>query len=318
VISRATRGPSRDFVEVAWSLLLDHATTQAIARLESRGIPCLLLKGVSIATWLYEEGAPRPYRDIDLLVPAERFEEAVTVLGELGYANPLAGADPCEYGPNELALVDPRGACVDLHHALIGVVEPARAWDALLSRSTWLQVGGSTVRVLDVAARAMHLALHAIQDGPVNTKAIEDLSRGVELVPLEQWREAAALADELSAGPAFAAGLRLIPEGRVLADELGLPKVASVDLAMRARSAPPEAFVVEQLTRLPDLRSRADLLRRKLFPTAVLLRSEYALARRGRMGLLAARIWRIYDLVRRFPPGLAAWLRARRDVRRRN
>lgn len=300
---------------VAVSLMLDHVAGVTTTRLAAAGIPAILLKGAAIATWIYAEGEARPYRDVDLLVPPSRFDAAQAVLGGLGYVNPLAGAADCEYGSNELRLVGPLGVCVDLHHALIGVPEPARAWERLYARSTTLHVGGSEVRVLDVEARAMHLPLHAIQDGPVDVKAMDDLARGVERLALASWRGAADLAAELGAMGPFAAGLRLLPAGAALAEQLSLPQVVNVDLTMRARSDPPEAFLIEQLVQLPDARARAALLWRKLFPTTVYLKSQYRLAERGPFGVTAARCCRLGSLVLRTAPAIVAWRRARRHVR---
>ena len=301
---------------VAVSLMLDHVAAVTSSRLADAGIPAILLKGAAIATWLYTEGEARPYRDVDLLVSPAQFDQAQTVLAGLGYVNPLAGAANCEYGSNELRLVGRMGDSIDLHHALIGVPEPARAWQCLYSRSTTLAVGGAELRVLDVEARAMHLALHAMQDGPIDVKAMEDLARGVARLPLATWKGAAGLAAELGAMGPFGAGLRLFPAGAALAEQLGLPDVVNVDLTMRARSDPPEAFLMEQLAGLPDFRARAALLGRKLFPTTVYLKSQYPMAARGPLGVTAARFCRLGSLALRTVPAMVAWRRARRHVRR--
>src|SRR5215213_4879318 len=90
----------------AYSLHLDLVAVQATRALEQAGVPAIVLKGPSIATWLYVDGGARPYDDCDLLVPLERFPDARRALAALGYS--------CRYQP-----LDARGtvpAHTD-HHA---------------------------------------------------------------------------------------------------------------------------------------------------------------------------------------------------------
>ena len=52
----------------ALALAIDAVTAQVVTALRANGIRPLLLKGPSIAGWLYGDGAARPYGDSDLLV----------------------------------------------------------------------------------------------------------------------------------------------------------------------------------------------------------------------------------------------------------
>lgn len=288
----------------------------AVEHLRERGVTPILLKGPAIATWLYDDGMPRPYRDIDLLVAPAEFEKATAVLAELGYTPRLLGAHPSELGAKELDLVGPDNQCLDLHHGLLGASRSSQeCWNVLMHHTVTLRLAGRTeVAALDIPARAMHLALHAAQNGPIDSKAVADLERGLVRVGRPTWQEAAALAEQIGASEAFAAGLRLVPAGQVLADELSLTRRMTVELALRSASAPRDSLFFERLSQAHGLRRKAALVARKFVPTDATLRANSALARRGRLGLLLARAVRSLSLAIRLGPAFLAWYRARRAV----
>lgn len=298
---------------VAHSLSLDCAAVVCVDRLRAGGVPSILLKGATIATWLYDAGQLRPYRDIDLLVPEARFAEAKSILADLGYVHRLQGAHPTEIGLREQVLFGPGGVCIDLHHGLIGVATPADiSWTALWSRTVPFRLAGDgEVRALAVPARAMHLALHVAQNGPIDQKAITDLELGLAKVPRHEWWEAAAIAEELEAGPAFAAGLRLVPAGRVLADELSLTHRTTVELTLRIRSAPQDAIFFERLAQASGFRTKVALVARKLFPTAAYLRANSPATARGPLGLARSAFVHQVSIAVRLAPAFAAWRKAR-------
>lgn len=306
-----------DLPLVARSLLLDRAAGVAVDHLEAAGIPSILLKGAAIATWLYGAGEVRPYLDVDLLVPPSQFERAKEVLAELGYQHRLRGADPAEINTREQELLGPQDICIDLHYGLLGAAAPVeRCWEVLFERTVPFRLAGGQVAALDLPARAMHLAMHAAQNGPVDRKAVADLDRGLVKVDRDGWQEAAGIAEEMGAAQAFAAGLRLVPAGEALADELSLTRRMTVELALRTRSAPQDAIFFERLGEAPGVRRKSALVLRKLFPTAALLRSNSAMARRGPLGLAVAWISHPLSVARRLGPALLAWYQARRAARR--
>jgi putative nucleotidyltransferase-like protein len=312
-----TAALSPDQLLVARSLLLDRAATVAVGHLRAVGIPSILLKGAAIATWLYGAGQVRPYVDVDLLVPPSQFERAKETLAELGYEHRLRGADPAELGPLEQDLVGPDNICIDLHYGLLGTTAAVeRCWEVLSRHTIPLCLPGGEVSALDLPARTMHLALHAAQNGPVDRKAVADLERGLVQVGRDCWRDAAGIADEMGAAQAFAAGLRLLPAGEALADELSLTRRMTVELALRTRSAPTDAIFFERLGQAPGLRRKSALVVRKLFPTPALLRSNSTMARRGPLGLALAWISHPLSVAGRLVPALVAWFKACRATRR--
>lgn len=305
-----------DLLLAARSLLLEWEAGIAIDRLRSAGVESILLKGPVIARWLYDEGEVRPFCDVDLLVSPSRFSAAMEILAENGYSHRLAGAAAAEMGPKERELYGPGDVCIDLHAGLLGVTaDPQRSWDLLVGRTMAFRLrGGMDVQVLDVPARAMHLALHAAQNGPVDEKAVSDLRRGLKRIERVDWVEAAKLAVHLNALEALSAGLRIVPEGANLVAELSLPTRMTVELLLRTQSAGPDAIFFARFGEAPGVLGKAALVARKVFPTTVLLRANSAVARRGVLGLVCARLYRPLSLAIRFGPAFRAWNRARRTV----
>ena len=169
----------------------------------------------------------------------------------------------------------------------------------------------------DLAARTMHLALHAAQNGSRVAKPMADLRRGLAQVGPETWGEAAELAKRLGAFPAFAEGMRLCPEGVAMADDLRLSRTTrDVELELRLTSAPNESLFFAKLADTPGLREKAALVGRKLWPSRDYMRMNFQAARGGRVGLLVSHVQRPISLLGRGGPALAAWARARRRLGR--
>jgi hypothetical protein len=200
-------------------LQLDRAAIETLQTLASHNVPTLLLKGASIARWLYPHDL-RAYVDVDILVPRTSWEQAAQAVECLGFA--LARRGPT--GGNWYRASD--RVWLDLHETLWGVRLPAaETWRFLWNEREEMQLHGAIVPVLNARARLCHLALHAIQTGNAKTKAAADLIRAVQGIAFEQWQAAWTFARVLQAEQRFAAALRLYaPGGGALADRLGAPK----------------------------------------------------------------------------------------------
>ncbi len=304
-------------VAVARSLLLDREAASVVEHLRKAGVPAILLKGAAIATWLYDDGAPRPYLDVDLLVSPSNLDKTLHALAERGYKRVIEGAHPAEVGPKEIELIGPASVAIDLHHGLLGASgSSAHCWEVLARRTVPLRLAGvADVPVLDVPARAMHLALHAAQNGPIDVKAIADLERGLSRISKDDWKEASRVAADIGAEQAFAAGLRILPSGQQLAEDLSLTREMTVELALRTRSATQDALFFERFAVARGVGRKGALILRKFFPTSGTMRANSALARRGSLGLVCAWIAHPFSLARRFVPAITAWYDARRAIR---
>jgi hypothetical protein len=211
--------PHRRTHQLARTLRFDRAALEVLNALTMQGIPALLLKGASFRQWLYpHEG--RLYGDVDILVPQAQWDQAIQTVECLGFA-------PDRRGPTGGDWYRARDRIwLDLHYTLWGLRQPpAQVWKLLWEEREVMQLHGATVLALNEQARLFHAVLHAIQTGNAKTKAADDLTRAVQVVPFERWEEAWALARGLQAERRFAASLRLYTSGGgEVADRLGVPR----------------------------------------------------------------------------------------------
>jgi hypothetical protein len=181
-----------------------------------------------------------------------------------------------------------------------------------------MSVGGVDVDVLAPYARALVLALHTAKDGPRIAKARHDLGHAIDRLPPDLWIETVRLAGQVAALGGLAAGLRLVvPSGVELADRLGLSKQAPLEIAIRSKGgAPALSLGIDWLVSRPGLRGKGRLVLRKFFPPVSFIRAWSPLARRGRVGLVAAYAYRPLWVLWRVGPALRALARARRGAGR--
>jgi len=300
----------------ASGLVIDQAVAEVLSALRDAGIRSILLKGASFDEWLYEPESPRMYGDIDLLVGQSQLRSAEHVIFGLGYRQPLDELRPSHVEHAEHWFRPEDGMNVDLHRSLIGIgARPEGTWEILAGEAERMAIGGIDVEVLSEPARAMHVALHAAGHGRDTEKTLIDLGRALERLPESTWESAAGIAERLEATEAFAAGLRLLPEGDRLAARLGLGTARSVETEMFARSVPYSSWFVKRLAGTPGFRAKARLLARRTFPEPSFMRAWYPVARRGLVGLALAYAWRQLWILVKGPPAVLAWWRARRDAR---
>ena len=300
----------------AGNLRIDAATAEVLSALRAAGIEALLLKGASIARWLYD--GTRGYTDSDLWVRPGAGRAADQVMQELGFEKLVdEGGLPDwwqEHGSHWSRSAD--AVCVDLHRTLPGVgVDTESAWRTLSVDDTVVEVAGYPAPALSLAGRALNIALHAAHHGSGWGKVLADLERALQLVDDSVWAQAAALAGELDAVDAFAAGLRLVPPGAALAARLALPANQSVEVALHAGTPPPVALGFERLAGARGPWAKAKVVARKVVPPPGFMRRWYPRAARSRRSLAYAYFYRPVWLLRNAPRGWRAWREARRAVR---
>lgn len=134
---------------------------------EPPAIPVIVLKGMALAISLYPDPALRPMNDIDLLAPADRFEEAVARLLEHGYgfgAHELVPGFVARFS-HHAVLIEPETRPplpIELHKTLPFLPAPAAA-----AVMTWFWqrqqphvLAGFPIAVFDPTAQLLHLAVH--------------------------------------------------------------------------------------------------------------------------------------------------------------
>lgn len=153
------------------------ALTDAISFLKSHGIPVIALKGVRLAYHDYPDARLRPLRDLDLLVPTDKAEQAQRLMIASGrYAlAPWAEYYGVEFGHQLPELLDTQhGISIEIHHRL-----NARDWaeepklvQMVFDESETLKISGQLVCVPSMHANFLHLVEHAtlhhmFENGPI-------------------------------------------------------------------------------------------------------------------------------------------------------
>jgi hypothetical protein len=214
----------------------------AAAMLRQAGIPVLVLKGVPLALRYYRDAGLRPMRDLDLLVPEQRAQEAIQLFESAGWR----GLWPHRYrlGPRDLGFRQALpysagdGREVDLHwHALYQATfhgADAAFWES----AEPLEFEGMAVEVLCPSDELLHAMVH----GPAWNE-----------IPPMRW-----VADAMTVMRAAAIDwdrlLRLTRRLRVT-----LPMRAACDYLARVFDAPIPERVLSGLARLPvDAAERVD------------------------------------------------------------
>jgi hypothetical protein len=306
------------FVQAARSLQLDVTAADVGTALAEAGVSCIVVRGPSLTRWLYPRNESRNYIDVDLLVAPDRFAGAERTLESLGFAHLPTMMQRSDDRPVHARTWyrETDSAVVDLHRTIIGArVTDSVVWDAISRETESIEVGGKQLEGLNARATALVVALHAAQHGREASRPLDDLRQALERLPRATWAEAARLARQLDSTESFGVGLRLLPAGHALAQDLGLPTTVTAESVLRSRTPPATALGFEWLTHVSGTRAKARLLVGKVVPDAEFMRAWSPIARWGGVGLALAYLWRPLWLAWHAPRGFIAWLRARRGVR---
>lgn len=304
---------------LAMAALAGDATTVAVtSAFASRGIRCLVLKGRSLADWLYDEDEVRASGDVDLLVAPRDLDAAERQLKTLGFVNKYDGPSPKfaeEHADNWTPA--PGSLPVDLHRRLWGIEAPMRTtWARLWEDSETIVVASKEVQVLGLAGRTLLVALHAAHHGPDFIRPMMDLDRAVERLEDAAWDAALELAHALGAAAGLSAGLGLTAGGRDIRDRLALPPADRYAVLRTASlwSEPATAAGFLQFLEASGANERIALLRRELFPSRAFMQSQQGDGALSGTLLARAYVTRWRTLVTNAPAG---W-RAAQSIRRRS
>jgi hypothetical protein len=295
--------------------MVDHVTAEVAGAFAAVGIESVVLKGPVLAAWLYPDEL-RPYGDSDLLIAPGDWESALGVLERLGfqkYLNPLSHP-PIESSTATAFLRNHDN--VDLHRTLHGLEgTPELVAASMLAGSQCQLIGGAELRIPDRPALLLNVGLHAAHHA--EGRPIEDLRRAIATADERLWREALEQARTFDGVPAFASGLRLLPEGVELARRLGVEDVRSMRHELHRQGIQTAEGIDVLLSPGLGAWQRLGIVAREFFPTPVFMRTWTPLARRGRLGLALAYVWRAIWLLANAPRGMVARWRVRRAGRDR-
>lgn len=198
------------FRRLRWRPRLE-AVVQALRRI---GIEPMALKGLAQTLTLYQDDPLREMRDIDLLVPSERENDARSALQALGFV-------PCIQEPRPestrhhhgVPQMDPAsGLVIELHREVV----PERVLgkpltEAFRSRSETVRFAGGELRVPCREDRLLHLCLHLRLHRYIGClrDALEIALLVDDDTPPWDWGKLERMARECDAGPTLCVGLRL-------------------------------------------------------------------------------------------------------------
>ena len=298
---------------VAWIQLL-HA--EVCWTLRKAGVRALVIKGPTIADWLYPDEA-RVSADADILVPPAQYDLAVETLVRRGFVDYAEGYRDSERTAHALTFTrtDPAvgGHQVDLHYFFPGIdADPGIAFESLWNRRVSALTAGVDAWHPDLPSRLLIIVLHAAR-GALTPKVLEDQRRAWNQEGIELFRRARALAEELDALPAFRVGLESLDETRHLVGELGLDEVeVPASWRLRNEGASGTAVHLEAALERP-WRQRPAFVVSWLFPSPAVLRLRDASVGDGPWELSKAYASRLAAGGRALPGAV----RAVRDARRR-
>lgn len=302
----------------ACNFAIDALTAEVASAFASEGIETLVLKGPVLAKWLYP-GEVRPYGDSDLMVAPEERAHAVSVLERLGFVEhcPWMPSPAC-LDPGGTPFSRPDGGMVDLHCQLQGLDgDPDVIWGRFVASAGRQVIGGVELRVPGRDAVLLHVVLHAAQHAyQVDGKPLEDLRRALACVEESGWSSALGLARAFRGVSAFAAGLRLLPEGGEMARRLDLDGVRSLRRELRRE----DHVIAEELYALLSaevgIRRKLAIAAGDVWPRPDYMRWWSPLARRGKLGLVGAYLWRVIWLIGEAPGAVHTLWRVRRGKAR--
>jgi hypothetical protein len=162
----------------------------------------------------------------------------------------------------------------------------------------------------------LHVVLHAAQhSNQAGGKPLEDLRRALARVEESRWSSALELARAYRGVPAFAAGLRLLPEGGDLARRLDLGEERSLKYALLREDVIAEELYALLCARL-GIKRKLAIVASRGFPRPDYMRWWSPLARRGTRGLAGAYLWRAIWVIGQALGAIHTLWRIRRRQRR--
>lgn len=144
------------------------AGTKVLAGLADGGIPAAVVKGPAVARF-HPPHWPRPYADIDLVIPRPHFVDAISCAESLGFSSSERATPQwrwfdtiCREGIN---LHGPSGGNIDLHHHTPPwALAEGLAVEAVIDRSEEGEMCGSIVRLACPEDLIVFSGLHILND----------------------------------------------------------------------------------------------------------------------------------------------------------
>ncbi len=145
----------------------NRAVIEIIRACELEKVKVLLVKGIALCNFVYDDLASRPMRDIDLLVGKNDLEKAEKILLDLGYTEAAHHSIPDDYyhlAPLE-KIIDGLPVSIELHHNLLPLDPRYPFWplEKSYKKSQEIIIGGVAARTLSLEDTLHYVYLHGFQ-----------------------------------------------------------------------------------------------------------------------------------------------------------
>ena len=153
------------------------------AVLDAAGIPWLVFKGPVLSSSMYCDPGMRRYSDLDVLVPPDRFADAVAAMEAAGYWNPVTSWSPQVYFRAGAIAFNVGWISVDLHWHVMFKYQDRRWYhidpEQLFARRRPVDIGGRKYATFDEVDTVFHLALHASREGCHRLVWLKDIEMAI-------------------------------------------------------------------------------------------------------------------------------------------
>ena len=223
--SQRERAEESHVERLAGVLLLEELLVDVVQSMARAGVPVRVLKGAAMAHLDYPDPAQRPYGDIDVLVPSDKFDHAVEVLTAGGcrrlFPQPRPGFDR-EFGKG-VCVRTPTGLEIDLHRTFsMGPFGERLALLDLWDSSEDFALAGTRMQALSSEARFLHAAYHAaLGDRRLRLAPLRDLAQ-LALTRDLDWGHVHALMHASHGEPVVARSIRAAWSELHIADVLAI------------------------------------------------------------------------------------------------
>jgi hypothetical protein len=208
-----------------------HRLAEALTSFHASGIPTTLLKGAALVDLYYRDRGSRPMQDIDLLIPIERWSDAVEILGRLDWHSSPRRFNGVPQFIYEWDFKHRDGYRIDLHwHVIAYMLRPDPELAGVDGRPRLLSrdVAGVTTHILDHPDQLIHVCLHGTRSWPPgNLVWAADAMKILERVPNLDWDRVLRVSAAYRCRRAMGEALFF------LSDQLGAPVPGSTIQALR-------------------------------------------------------------------------------------
>ncbi|MGH8883781.1 MAG: nucleotidyltransferase family protein [Egibacteraceae bacterium] len=185
--------------QATWRVLtLERRVLKVAELLEAADIDIRVLKGPALAHTSYSKASLRTFIDVDVLVPADRFDDATAALAGAGYTRPLPQLRPGfdrRFAKTAMFL-DSDGLQVDVHRTfVVGPYGLLIQLDDLFATQKPFAIAGHTLKALGAEEQFLNICYHAaLGDVPPQLGALRDIAQVLlgSTLDLERVRRLAA------------------------------------------------------------------------------------------------------------------------------